>query len=327
MKKYIESLVGTLPALVLAAAIPAVQASTLQPSGLNLGGTSYMDGFGKAGPGFAYIGLLQYRNNDKFYDNDGNDNPAFARPRLRSMVMLNQLAYTSGVRVFGGLVGATALLPMVRLGSSVNPDSFVQLNSPEDAKQGDLTLGLFLQMDPVIENGRPVFSQRFEIDVIAPTGHYDTKYTANIGANTWSLNPYWAMTFLPTPALEFSTRLHYLYNYRNTDPGFGPAIRDVQAGQAVWANFAASYQVLPNLNVGLNGYWFRQITDDKLNGGRDPVAGVMARGVRTTDLSMGPGALWKVNPETLVFANVYLPVTVRNTPGGFHMNLRLIRDF
>jgi hypothetical protein len=163
--------------------------------------------------------------------------------------------------------------------------------------------------------------------VIAPTGLYDTKYTANVGANSWAFNPYWAMTFLPTPALEFSTRLHYLYNGRNTDPGYGPAIRDVQAGQAVWANFAASYQVLPNLNVGVNGYWFRQITDDKLNGGRDPVGGVMARGVRTTDLSMGPGALWKAGPKTHVFANVYLPVTLRNTSGGFHMNLRLIQDF
>lgn len=327
MKKYTTSLARALPVLVLAAAMPAVQASTLEPSGLNLGGTSYMDGFGKADPGFAYIGLLQYRNNNKFYDNDGNDNPAFAKPHLRSVVMLNQLAYTSDVRVFGGLLGATALLPVVRLAASADPASFIPLNAPDGTKQGDATLGLFLQMNPVIENGRPVFSQRFEIDVIAPTGQYDTRYTANVGANSWSFNPYWAMTFLPTPALEFSTRLHYLYNYRNTDPGLGPAIRDVQAGQAVWANFAASYQVLPNLNVGVNGYWFRQVTDDKLNGGRDPVGGVMARGVRTTDLSMGPGALWKAGPKTLVFANVYLPVTVRNTPGGFHMNLRLIQEF
>jgi hypothetical protein len=327
MNNTIKSLASVLPALALAAAMPAVQASNLQPAGLNLGGTSYMDGFGKPAPGFAYIGLLQYRNNDKFYDNDGKDNRAFVNPRIRSTVMLNQLAYTSDMRVFGGLVGATALLPLVRLSASTGPGSFVQLNSPEDTKQGDLTLGLFLQMDPVIENGRPVFSQRFEIDVIAPTGHYDTKYAANIGANSWAFNPHWAMTFLPTPKLEFSTRLHYLYNYRNTDPGFGPAIRHVQAGQAVWANFAASYAVLPNLNVGLNGYWFRQITDDKLNGGRDPIGGLTARGVRSTDLSIGPGALWKVSRKTLVMANVYLPVTVRNTPGGFHMNLRLIQDF
>ncbi len=327
MNKHLTSLARILPALALATAILAVQASTLQPSGLNLGGTSFMDGFGKAGPGFAYIGLLQYRNNDKFYDNDGNDNRAFSKPKLRSTVMLNQLAYTSDMQVFGGLLGATALLPVVRLGSSTAPDSFIPLTSPENTKLGDVTLGLFLQMPPVFEHGRPVFSQRFEVDVIAPTGQYGTTYTANIGSNSWSFNPYWAMTFLPTPALELSTRLHYLYNGRNTDPGFGPAIRHVQAGQAVWTNFAASYQVVPNLNVGVNGYWFRQITDDKLNGGRDPLSGIMARGVRTTDLSMGPGLLWKAGPKTLVFANVYLPVTVRNTPGGLHLNLRLIQDF
>lgn len=327
MKKHLNLLVNTMPALALAAGMAGAQASALQPAGINLGGSSYMDGFGKAGPGFAYIGLLQYRDNDKIYDNDGKDNPAFVRPRIRSTVALNQLAYTSDVRVLGGLLGATALLPVVRLAASASPDSFVRLDSPAGTKQGDLTLGLFLQMDPVIENGRPVFSQRVEIDVIAPTGYYDARHAANIGANSWAFNPYWAMTFLPTPGIELSTRLHYLYNYRNTDPGLGPAIRDVQAGQAVWANFTASYKLLPNLNVGINGYWFRQITDDKLNGARDPVGAIAARGVRSTDLSMGPGALWAVDRKNLVFANVYLPVKVRNAYGGFHMNLRWIHDF
>ena len=179
MKKYIKSLARPMPALALAlaATMPGVQASTLQPSGLNLGGTSYMDGFSRGAQGFSYIGLLQYRHNDKLYDNDGNDNPAFSKPRIRSTVMLNQLAYTSDVQVLGGLVGATALLPLVRLAASASPDSLIALNSANDTKQGDLTLGLFLQMPPVIENGRPVFSQRFEVDVIAPTGHYDTPAT------------------------------------------------------------------------------------------------------------------------------------------------------
>lgn len=327
MKKYLKLLGATVPVLGLAASMSSAQASTLQPNGINLGGSSFMDGFGKQDAGLAYIGLLQYRDSDRIYDARGNDNPAFVRPRLRSTVLLNQLAYTSEQRLFGGRLGATALLPVVRLAASSAPGSYVSLDSADSARMGDLTLGMFLQMDPVIEQGRPVFSQRFEIDVIAPSGDYDARHSANIGANSWAFNPYWAMTFLPSPRLEFSTRLHYLYNGRNDDPALGPAIREVKAGQAVWANFTASYQVLPQLRVGLNGYWFRQITDDKLNGQRDPVGAIAARGVRSTDLSLGPGALWTVDRNNLVFVNVYQPVRLRNASGGFHMNLRWIHDF
>jgi hypothetical protein len=104
--------------------------------------------------------------------------------------------------------------------------------------------------------------------VISPTGQYNHADDINPSSGFWSLNPFWAVTFLPTPNTEFSTRLQYLHNFQNKDPAGGSA--PFRAGGAVWANFAASHKVLPTLNVGLNGYYFQQIQNDTVNGQTNP---------------------------------------------------------
>lgn len=305
----------------MAAAPPALLASTYEPSGINLGGTSFMDGFGPGSPGFTYIGWLKFRDNDHVNDANGDANPLLKNPSIKTQVMLNQLVYTTPWQLWDGHVGFLGVLPVLKLDASTAAVSPVQLHSRSGVTTGDLTVAVFLQMDPVISGGRPVFSQRFEFSVMAPTGGYDKRYSVNPGANFWSINPYWAMTFLPTPNTEASLRLHYLYNYKNSDPaGVPPNVRNFQAGQAFWANYAASYKVLPELNVGLNGYYFRQISDDKENG-------VRVDGTRTTDLVIGPGAMWKVDQHNILTANWYLPVRERNSTSGSFVNLRWVHGF
>lgn len=112
---------------------------------------------------------------------------------------------------------------------------------------GDLTFGPFIQFRPIMAGDRPLFSHRFELDVIAPTGAYDPTVDINQSSNFTSLVPYWAGTIMPTSRWEISARLHYLYNFKNHRPAFGrfyslqnpPAIDSAQAGQAGWINFAS----------------------------------------------------------------------------------------
>lgn len=306
-----------------ASASLSAHASTYLPAGIDLGATTFNDGFGGMEPGWTTIQLLQYEHNDKFYDNNGNQSQTFKNPVANAFVWMPQLIYTSPFHVLGGALGATALLPFTSLNARSDPGG-ADLSSRSGI--GDVTFGPFLQMAPVISGGRPVFVQRFELDVLAPTGAYNPNRLINPSSGYWSLNPYWAMTFLPTPTTTVSVRLHYLYNFRNTDPGvnysdgFVPDLREFRAGQAVWANFALSYKLLPNLDVGLNGFWFRQITDDTVNG-------VTQSGDRTTNVSLGPGAEWTINRSNFVFANLYLPVVERNTYSGWHVNLRWIHAF
>jgi hypothetical protein len=65
-----------------------------------------------------------------------------------------------------------------------------------------------------------------------------------------------------------STRLHYLWNSVNNDPFIGLGAITVQPGQAFHRNYAISYEVTSGIRVGLNGYWLKQPTDDKIDGNK-----------------------------------------------------------
>ena len=307
--------------LVIALLPVTVNASAYEPVGINLGGSSFMDGFGRFDPGFTLIELFQYKNIDKLSTNSGRQNSMFDDPKVSSRVSTTLIGYTTPYRLLGGSVGVEALLPIVHNDASVGDASLVPFEDQGGTRFGDLTWGAFLQMDPVMDNGRPEFVQRFAINIISPTGAYNDTKAVNASSGFWSFNPYWAMTYLPTPEVELSTRINYLYNFKNNDPNaVPPGVDNFQAGDAMWANFTASYAFWPSVRLGLNGYYFKQLQNDKENGQRKSDS-------RTTDFSMGPGGAWEVDRNNILFSNIYIPVTEKNTVSGFHMNLRWVHMF
>jgi len=296
----------------------AARASSDEPAGINLGGSSFMDGFGRTDPGFVYQQYLQIEGYDAINDANGHSLPTFQGVGINVVTSLNQFIYVSPFHVLGGALGVDALLPVVDLNAAFAPMSPEKLTAYRGAALGDLTWGPFLQIPPVTLGGGMVFAERFEFDVISPTGQSNRADNINPSSGFWSLNPFWAITLLPTPNTELSTRLNYLHNFENGDPAGGAA--PFRAGDAVWANFTASYKVLPTLNVGLNGYYFQQIQNDTLNGQPSPRS-------ETANLSLGPGLMYQPRQHDTFFANAYLPVIERNTTSGFHLVFRWIHEF
>jgi hypothetical protein len=296
----------------------AARASSDEPAGINLGGSSFMDGFGRTDPGFVYQQYFQIEQYDAINDQNGHSLPTFQGVGIDAVTSLNQFIYISPYHVLGDALGIDALLPIVDLSAGFAPTSPEKLAAYRGLALGDLTWGPLLQMPPVTIGDGMVFAQRFEFDVISPTGQSNHAYNINPSSGFWSLNPFWAMTLLPTPNTEFSTRLNYLHNFLNSDPAGGAA--PFRAGDAVWANFTASYKVLPTLNVGLNGYYFLQIQNDTVNGQTSPRS-------ETTNFSLGPGLMYQPDQHNTFFANAYLPVIERNTTSGFHVVFRWIYEF
>lgn len=284
--------------------------SVNQPNG-NLGNTSFYDGF--AGPpGFSHLTYLKFASASSFRGNDGKENKAFDDPQLNVVSLLNQISYYSPETIGGGAhLGWNVILPIVSLDGDFG-DAGPKLKDNATGL-GDITTGPQVQFDPIVDaHGRPVFVQRIAFDVILPTGKYDKHKDFNPGANTYSLNPYWAATWMPAPRWEASWRLYYLYNFKNDDPASsspvpfrGQAVRSTQAGDAAWLNFAASYEVLPNISVGLNGYYFQQLSDDKVNGHR-------LEDSREKVLGIGPGMFWKLKDGKGFWLNVYHETEVEN---------------
>jgi hypothetical protein len=264
-------------------------AANQEPAGINLGATSFLDGFGRNEEGFTYLVYGQYARSREITGDDGKPLtvcnapegchpggisaiPVFKDPRLDVYALVNQLAYTLPEKLFNDSahLGFNFILPFVAFntsfGSLTATDVGKTLATPlsdNGAGFGDLTFGSFMQFRPLMAGKRPVFSNRAEFDLIVPIGKYDPQKDINPGANFWSINPYWAVTVLPLPHLELSARFNYLYNLKNNRPALGrlyglqvqpqnvvgSGLESAQAGQAGWVNFTLSYELLHLLDV------------------------------------------------------------------------------
>ncbi len=279
-----------------------------QPA-VNLGFTSFLDGAPPAGPGWYFQEYIQYYTADKLAD------LPFPNPEIEAWVSLNQLIYQSDQNLVGNAKwGMNLILPVVSLDSSVPqiPDNGTGF--------GDLVVGPFLQWDPIMGENGPVFMHRIELQFILPTGEYSQNKALNPGSNFFSFNPYWAGTLFLSPKLTVSTRVHYLWNAKNSDPNTPGAIHDTQAGQAVHANFSVNYEVIPKkLRLGINGYALKQITASEIDGNKIPG--------KEQVFAIGPGVLLSFSKDTHLFFNAYFETGAEYRPEGERYVLRLVHHF
>ncbi|SAL32259.1 protein involved in meta-pathway of phenol degradation-like protein [Caballeronia terrestris] len=286
---------------------------------VNLGLTSFLDGAPPAGPGLYIEEYLQYYAADRLNDNNGNKLP-LPRQKVDMISSVTQFLYLSPTRFLGGNPGFDLLLPAI-LGHDID-DGLNNAVLKGQSGVGDVIFGPLLQFGPYVGPNGPIFSHRFELDISAPTGAYNHNNAMSPGSHFWSINPYWAGTFWLTPKLTASVRFHYLWNSRNSDPNasFGPDVTSTQAGQALHANFAIEYTITPTLRLGVNAYWFNQISDTKVNGSD-------AEGRRERVWAIGPGMLCSFSKDDHLFLNAYFEQGARNRSEGNRFVARYVHHF
>jgi hypothetical protein len=288
---------GTVPRLCLA---------EVQLPSVNLGLTNFEDGFAK--PGWFLQEFPVFYDADELKHSDGNTVPG--RNHLTSYATTSHVVFVSQRQfLLGGWLAVEALQPLV--------DLDVQLANGVASRArgfGDLTLGAGLQWAPK-EIGKGVLAQRFMLDVSVPTGKYSDEQPVNVGNNFVFLDPHYAFTY-EREKLEFSARLHYLWNGVNHEPFVGFAVRDVQPGQAFHMNYSASYEAVKNVRVGFNGYWLQQTTGDKINGVDVP---------HSLERTVGLGAGIQIffGRDFWFHLNAYTETAVRNRARGVLVTLRV----
>ena len=287
--------------------------------GFNVGGTSFYDGApGPAGSGWYFVEYLQYISADRLNDKDGNS-LGLVKEDTDVFVPLSQLIYDTGIKWGNATPGVTVLLPWMAK-SDVDDGANNAILSSQTG-MGDVTLGAFLQFDPIMGSSGPVFSHRFEIDITVPTGDYDAKNAINPGANAWSVAPYYAATAWLTPKWTASARFIYLWNGKNDDPAKSlSATNNSQAGEAMNINFASAYSISKNISLGINGYYLKQLTDTQVDG-----QDVLGRKEKVR--AIGPGMVYNFSKEDSVFANVYFEDGAQNRAEGNRFVLRINHHF
>jgi hypothetical protein len=280
-------------------------------AGTNLGTTSFFDGFAGVEPGCTYI---QYLGHDVFNTVNGPEGSKAFDAHLEVKYAVTQFTCNSPDKLFGATLGWDTNVPVSGQSSNFFPTN--------GAGGGDIITGPYIQFPPVKSNGREVFSQGFEFDIITATGKYNASKTINPGNDFWSINPFWKATWLPASSWEVSWRLNYIHNFDHlsTQNAAGPGGASVlRNGDGAWLNFTASHELFKDFYFGLNGYWLRPLSGDTgLNG-------VKLIATQQDSLYMGPGFHYMIDSKNIVNVNLFLPVRDVNAPsGGYQVNLQYI---
>ncbi|MFT4113941.1 transporter [Silvibacterium sp.] len=235
------------------ASLYAQSAATPSLPTVNLGLTSFLDG--EAGPGWMVEEYGQGVHDDRTIAANGTQN--HAAPTVNSGSLITHVVWISPKKVLGAWYGGEVLSPVVYADAQA---------SGQRGGFGDTTVGPMLQW-PQKKIAGMKLDQRVVLDFELPTGVYSRSPTAlNIGANAWTVHPYYAFTLQPAAHWETSWRISYLWNAVNHAPVADAGVRSTQAGQALHLNATFGYEVAKGLYVGANGYFLHQLTDAQVNG-------------------------------------------------------------
>jgi hypothetical protein len=293
------------------------------PGNLDLGGSSFYDGFGRTDPGWIFLNFARWNHLTSIKDSSGHNSPLFASPQIDVYNNLFHVVYVSPIEVPDGALTFEVLIPVTGFRSKFGSDG---LNLHDGGWNiGDLTSGIDYQSRIHTIGQDAILSYRAGLDILAPTGKFDSKLDLNQGAGFWSFTPYLAVTVLPLVKWEVSVRVTYDYNFStargsNPPPIPGFSFANGQAGQSFDINFASSYELLEGFRPGISGFWLHQFTDDKTNGSE--IAGSLQE-----QLFVGPGLSWQTDQNTVMNFNLYLPVHVADAPSGTELNWQVIHKF
>jgi hypothetical protein len=271
---------------------------------VNLGETNFEDGF--ASPGWFLQVFPETYVAGGLRDGNGNKVPGQSRLIVNSTT--THVVFISRKRFLGGWLAGEILQPLVDLnvrsanGTSSSVRGF-----------GDMTFGPGVQWAPK-KVGNGVFVHRLIFNAIVPTGTYSDRRPINIGNHIVSIDPHYEFTF-ERKKIEFSARVHYLWNSANNNPYAGFNFRNMQPGQAFHVNYASSFEVHKNVRLGFNGYWLQQTTDHRINDVAVPYSKERTVGLGP-GLQVGGQGIW-------LHLNAYLETDVRNRPSGVKVTLRI----
>jgi hypothetical protein len=148
------------------------------------------------------------------------------------------------------------------------------------------------------------FHQAAGVDTHLPLGDYDAARRVNTGRNYYQVAPFYAFTWLPGSGWEASGKLRYAFNSRNQATGY-------RSGDEASFEFSAGKRFSPALAAGLNGYLYRQTTDDVVNG--RPANG---NGNRGRVQALGPYLQYNWSPTVGLILKVQQEGGARNRPQG-----------
>ena len=142
----------------------------------------------------------------------------------------------------------------------------------------------------------------YEADFFTLGAGYSVTHAMNIGQHNLAIAPVAGFTYL-SGKRELSSRLTYIFNGNNRATGY-------HSGNEFMWEYNAAYEVTKKMAAGLNGYFYQQVTDDRLQG----VA--FENGFRGRGLAVGPQLRFPLGKHGGFAVKYYRDTLVQNRPRG-----------
>lgn len=266
-----------------------------------------LDTFGLGAEGIAAgalppagVYLLNYYQN--YHASEFKDGPDNFHADVN--VYIPRLVWMTPQHIAGGQLGLYAAQPLVDLRLNVMG------MSDSNSGLGDLIIGSMLGWHK--GNHHSVAA----LEGVLATGDYEDAnpqrpVVANLGKNYNTIRPIFAYSYLQPQGWEFSIKMSYSFNSENDDTNY-------QSGDYFAGDYAIGYQLNDQVKLALEGYVFKQTTDDEVNG--------VSIGNKGQALSFGPAIQYKRDNWSLE-AKFLKETEVEHRPEGHSSTLKLVWAF
>jgi hypothetical protein len=299
-----------LSVLLLALTVDVFAQDPVLPA-TNLGLSNVYDGVaGK--PGFAFQGFDQAFQTRAFYNQAGKRSPSDLK--INSILIMSQMLYISPVKVLGGNLGFTVLVPIVQINSSGVSG---QAPTTNPGVIGDPLAGVAVQWSNRKLFGKP-FSNRLEFDVSIPVGNYDSRYNVNPSAHLWNYEAYYAFTIMLNSKISVSSRNQLNYNAQIIGTEDKP-------GAFYNGSYSVDYSILPAFKVEAVAYFLQQFNQDTHSGDNHYYQDQF--GIYNTKervLGIGPGVAYFTPGGVLFEAKAFFETAAQNRFAGARPTLRIV---
>ncbi|MBR9884212.1 MAG: hypothetical protein GYB21_11380 [Oceanospirillales bacterium] len=260
-----------------------------------------------ATPKGAFGTRVAFYSANKLKDNAGGDAPVDLSLDVLSVSLAHM--HMTDYELWGAKYGWGAVLPFFRMDASLNvPTPFGTFSdSAELFRQADITVTpLILQWNPSRNLG---VNAQFQIQ--APTGDYDQDRLVSPGLNHWTFSPIINASYISDTGFELSSSFQLDFNTRNDDT-------DYRSGTEYRHEFALGQHV-KDWSLGLGGYYYRQISDDKGPG--------LTNGNRAQVFAAGPALSFFRPGLPAVWLHAYKEFDAENRTEGYQLALRIAQSF
>lgn len=249
-------------------------------------------------PGLYGLVYSEYNEGDSFRDNNGNAVP-IPGFKVRSFAVVPRLIWVTPEQILGGSLVFHGLMPLVNL--DVKEAGMAQSKTGI----GDMSFGTALGW-----HLSPKLHTVAGIDIFAPTGSYNKDAIANIGRNYWAFQPLVGVSWLDPNGINGDVKIMYTINTINRDTSY-------TSGNELIMDYDLGYGLGKGWIVGVGGYFYQQVTNDKQNGQTIPDNKGRA-------IAVGPSIKYDSGKGWFVSLKYQLDTDVRNRVQGKALWLKAV---